>query len=161
MAGSFFATTGTEDLANLQTQEEIQESSENRPSSRWLRAGFWACIVISVAVVLRRIVALAHPPHSAPPQLAALDAVFASHATLTLGAYSPCVSFCRGSALFCFEPSCRQGLARAPAFSPRRSGRNYRLRDERLFRRGMAGTLCGPLFQYPLCCSRCSRRTGI
>ena len=53
-------------------------------SWRWLRIGFWACIVISIAVVLRRTAALAYPPQSAPPQLAALDAAFASHATLTL-----------------------------------------------------------------------------
>jgi hypothetical protein len=52
--------------------------------SLWLQIGFWGCIVVSVAVVLRRVSALAFPPRSAPPQLAALDAVFASHATLTL-----------------------------------------------------------------------------
>jgi len=51
---------------------------ETQTSWRWLRIGFWACIVISVAVVLRRAVALAHPSQSAPPQLAALDAAFAS-----------------------------------------------------------------------------------
>jgi hypothetical protein len=62
-------------------------------SWRWLRIGFWACIAISVAVVLRRIVALAHPPQSAPPQLAALDAAFASHATLTLAHIIPALAF--------------------------------------------------------------------
>jgi hypothetical protein len=50
----------------------------------WLRTGFWGCVVIAVAVVLRRLVALVHPSQSAPPQLAQLDAVFASHAALTL-----------------------------------------------------------------------------
>ncbi|HWG19277.1 MAG TPA: DUF2306 domain-containing protein [Terracidiphilus sp.] len=49
-----------------------------------LRIGFWVCIVIAVAVVIRRIVALATPPNPhAPPQLAALDAYFAAHAALT------------------------------------------------------------------------------
>jgi hypothetical protein len=49
-----------------------------------LKIGFWACIVIAVAVVLRRVVALSTPPSpSAPPQLAGLDAYFAAHATLT------------------------------------------------------------------------------
>ena len=62
-------------------------------SWRWLRIGFWACIVISVAVVLRRTVALAHPPQSAPPQLAALDAAFASHAALTLAHIIPALAF--------------------------------------------------------------------
>ena len=50
---------------------------------RWLRAGFWISIVIAVAVVIRRLVALAYPSHSARPQLANLDATFASHAALT------------------------------------------------------------------------------
>jgi hypothetical protein len=54
-------------------------------SPLWLRLGFWICIVISVAVVLRRIYALVSGPvPNAPPQLAALDNVFASHAVLTL-----------------------------------------------------------------------------
>ena len=49
-----------------------------------LRVGFWICIVIAVAVVIRRIVALVHPPQSQPPQMAGLDEAFASHAALTL-----------------------------------------------------------------------------
>ncbi|HZD46920.1 MAG TPA: DUF2306 domain-containing protein [Acidobacteriaceae bacterium] len=49
-----------------------------------LKIGFWICIVIAVAVVLRRVVALATPPNpNAPPQLAGLDAYFTAHATLT------------------------------------------------------------------------------
>src|ERR1700675_5145565 len=62
-------------------------------SWRWLRVGFWACMVISVAVVVRRTVALAHPPQSSPPPLAALDAAFASHATLTLAHIIPALAF--------------------------------------------------------------------
>ena len=58
-----------------------------------LRAGFWVCIVISVAAVLRRVLALAYPPRSAPPQLAGLDAVFASHTTLTLAHILPALMF--------------------------------------------------------------------
>ena len=75
------------------------ESTPNREpvakgvSWRWLRIGFWACIVIAVAVVFRRIIALAHPPRSAPPQLAALDAAFASHAALTLFHILPALAF--------------------------------------------------------------------
>src|SRR5882724_9141580 len=68
-------------------------SPETQASWRWLRIGFWVCIVIAVAVVLRRIVALAHPPQSAPPQLAALDAAFASHAALTLAHIIPALAF--------------------------------------------------------------------
>jgi hypothetical protein len=60
---------------------------------RWLRIGFWACIVIAVAVVLRRVVALAYPSQSGPPQLAELDAAFASHAALTLAHILPALAF--------------------------------------------------------------------
>ncbi len=50
----------------------------------WVKIGFWTCIVISVAVVVRRAVALiVGPSKSAPPQLAQLDAYFSSHAALT------------------------------------------------------------------------------
>jgi Predicted membrane protein (DUF2306) len=73
-------------------QEEVEASPGNY-SSRWLRAGFWACIVISVAVVLRRVYTLVSPPRNAPPQLTGLDAVFASHATLTLAHILPALAF--------------------------------------------------------------------
>jgi len=66
---------------------------ETQPSWRWLRIWFWVCIVISVAAVLRRTAALAHPPQSAPPQLAELDAAFASHAALTLAHILPALAF--------------------------------------------------------------------
>jgi hypothetical protein len=59
----------------------------------WLSIGFWGCIAVSVAVVLRRLSALAFPPRSAPPQLATLDAVFASHAALTLAHILPALAF--------------------------------------------------------------------
>ena len=59
----------------------------------WLRIGFWGCIVIAIAVVVRRLVALAHPSRSAPPELAGLDAAFASHTTLTLVHILPALAF--------------------------------------------------------------------
>jgi hypothetical protein len=71
----------------------------------WLRLGFWACIVISVAVVIRRVFALAYPQHAAPPQLAALDAVFASHAPLTLAHILPAFVFVVVSAFVVFRTS--------------------------------------------------------
>jgi len=58
-----------------------------------LRVGFWICIAISVAVVLRRISSLASPSHNGPPQLSALDDVFASHAALTLAHILPALLF--------------------------------------------------------------------
>lgn len=60
---------------------------------RWLRLSFWICIVIAVAVVIRRVVALAHPSQSGPPQLIQLDAAFASHTALTLAHIIPAMAF--------------------------------------------------------------------
>jgi len=54
-----------------------------RRAPLWLKAGFWACIVIALAVALRRFVALVHPSQTGPPAMAALDGAFASHAALT------------------------------------------------------------------------------
>jgi hypothetical protein len=64
-----------------------------RESPLWLRVGFCICVVIAVAVAVRRLVALAHPSLSAPPQMVSLDAVFASHATLTLAHIIPAMAF--------------------------------------------------------------------
>jgi len=68
--------------ANLTASNDAILEEEIFP--RWLRIGFWICTVIAVAVVIRRVVALASPSKSAPPQMAALDAIFASYAALTL-----------------------------------------------------------------------------
>ena len=59
----------------------------------WLRTGFCICVVISIAVVVRRILALAYPSRGAPAQMAALDAVFASHEALTLAHTLPAMVF--------------------------------------------------------------------
>ena len=51
---------------------------------RALQAGFWVCIVIGIAVVLRRALALLRPlATNAPPDLLRLDAFFKTHAILT------------------------------------------------------------------------------
>jgi hypothetical protein len=62
---------------------------------RVLRVGFWICILIAVLVVVRRLIALGSPANasSGPPQLASLDAVFASHAGLTLAHILPALCF--------------------------------------------------------------------
>jgi Predicted membrane protein (DUF2306) len=62
-------------------------------SPLWLRIGFWICIAISIAVVLRRIFALAHPSQGGPPPMAGLDDAFASHVALTLTHILPALLF--------------------------------------------------------------------
>jgi hypothetical protein len=85
--------------AHMSSPSEIQsrvkhiESLAQSKAPLGLRTGFWACIAISVAVVLRRIVALAAPSPSAAPQLEILDASFASHTALTLAHIIPALAF--------------------------------------------------------------------
>ncbi|WP_348261457.1 DUF2306 domain-containing protein [Telmatobacter sp. DSM 110680] len=59
----------------------------------WLRVCFWIAIVISIGVVLRRVIALANPTHSGPPQMAGLDEAFTSHTALTLAHIVPALLF--------------------------------------------------------------------
>jgi hypothetical protein len=62
-------------------------------SPLWLRIGFWICVFIAVAVVVRRVLALAAPAHNGPPQMAGLDDAFASHTVLTLAHILPALLF--------------------------------------------------------------------
>jgi len=66
---------------------------QTRRTPLWLLTGFWISIVISVAVVVRRLVAIAHPSQTAPPQMIALDATFSSHVALTLAHIVPAMAF--------------------------------------------------------------------
>jgi hypothetical protein len=68
-------------------------SAEKTGYPYWLRIGFWACIVIAIAVVVRRVAAFIHPQQSGPPQLVGLDREFASHAGLTLAHILPAMAF--------------------------------------------------------------------
>ena len=81
-------------MAGLKHAHSPLHSLRGQPRPAFaLRIGFWACTAIAVAVVIRRMLALINPPNSAPPQLAALDAVFASHTALTLAHILPALAF--------------------------------------------------------------------
>jgi prepilin signal peptidase PulO-like enzyme (type II secretory pathway) len=68
--------------------------SRSTPAPLSLRIGFWACTAIAVAVVVRRVVALGNPGLSpAAPQVAKMDAAFASHTALTLSHILPALGF--------------------------------------------------------------------
>ncbi|MGA7317151.1 MAG: DUF2306 domain-containing protein [Silvibacterium sp.] len=90
---------------------KVVSSSVEQRAPLWLRIGFWACTVIAVAVVIRRIFALAFPPPSAPPPLAALDAFFASHAALTLAHILPALAFVLVAPLVVFRVPARANWA--------------------------------------------------
>lgn len=65
-------------------QTEIHSSTVPSQTPLALRIGFWFCIVIGVAVVIRRVVALHHSVASGgPPEMARLDAWFQTHTALT------------------------------------------------------------------------------
>jgi hypothetical protein len=67
--------------------------AEDLTLPRWMRWAFWISVVIAIAVVFRRIFALAYPARSGPPQLLMLDALFASHTVLTLAHILPALTF--------------------------------------------------------------------
>ncbi len=82
----------------IATAAEVSDRGASAPTERvhaplWLRTGFIICVVISIAVVVRRLMALAHPSQGAPPQMAALDAVFASRGALTIAHIVPAMFF--------------------------------------------------------------------
>jgi hypothetical protein len=72
---------------------EDANSAHGVPPPLWLRIGFWACTLIAVAVVIRRIIALEFPSPSGPAQVVELDRIFASHAALTLAHILPALAF--------------------------------------------------------------------
>lgn len=82
-----------ENGSNTGSQNTHLRSRAGIPAPRWLSIGFWVCTLIAVAVVVRRISALAFPSSSGPPQLVELDGVFASHAALTLAHILPALAF--------------------------------------------------------------------
>jgi hypothetical protein len=85
-----------------------QTTSDPTPRSKsplWLRTGFWIAIVISVAVVLRRIAALSSGgSRQGSPELAALDNTFAAHAVLTLAHILPALLFVLLAPVIVFRP---------------------------------------------------------
>jgi hypothetical protein len=78
----------------MDAKTSVQGSAiEKRAYPGWLKTGFWVCVVIAVAVVLRRVVVLAYPSQGGASPTAGLDAVFASHAALTLAHILPAMVF--------------------------------------------------------------------
>ncbi len=72
-------------------QEHVSPQTSRHPL--WLLAGFWVCVVIAIAVVLRRIVEFISPSRGGPPQMASLNATFSSHVVLTLMHIIPAAIF--------------------------------------------------------------------
>ncbi len=75
----------------MQTQRLSWFPAARRPW--WLLAGFWICVAISIAVVIRRIAVLMAPAKVDNAALAATNATFSSHAALTLAHIVPAAVF--------------------------------------------------------------------
>jgi len=98
------------DPGQLQSGQVSGHSSETAHLPRvraplWARAAFLASIAVAIAVVLRRLAALASPGGSGPPQLVALDQVFASRAALTLAHIIPALVFVVIAAIVVLRPA--------------------------------------------------------
>src|SRR5258708_16079362 len=78
----------------------------------WLLSGFWLGVVIAIAVVVRRFAELIHPARGRPPQLAAIDATFSSHATLTVMHILPAAIFVVLAAVVLLRPTGSDWLER-------------------------------------------------
>jgi hypothetical protein len=59
----------------------------------WLLAGFWLCVAISLAVVVRRLIELANPSGTVGSSLATINESFSSHALLTVSHIVPAALF--------------------------------------------------------------------
>lgn len=82
--GGQFMRAGINSAHSAQSFHQDHPGRVSGGFPRWVQFGFWLCLVIAVAAVFRRAVALMLPPSgNAPPQMAELDAYFASHAVLT------------------------------------------------------------------------------
>jgi hypothetical protein len=81
-----------------------------KKSPIWLLTGYWVCILIAIAVVIRRVIALANPQRSTPSVSAGLDTVFASHAALTLAHILPALAFVLVTPFVVFRKSIGHGL---------------------------------------------------
>jgi hypothetical protein len=68
-------------------------STDRGHSPAWRKAAFWICTLIAIAAVARRLLVLAHPVPSGPPDLRALDHYFLQHATLTRAHIIPALLF--------------------------------------------------------------------
>jgi hypothetical protein len=69
------------------------QSAAPRRHPLWLMTGFWICVVIAVAVVIRRLAQLISPSRGGPPQMVVMDNTFASHAALTMSHIVPALIF--------------------------------------------------------------------
>jgi Predicted membrane protein (DUF2306) len=94
----------------------VADTEKRKAPPVWLVAGYWICVLIAIAVVIRRVVALVHPSQSGPPQMLALDGVFASQTALTLAHVLPALIFVSLTPFVFLRRDGRNGWADAALF---------------------------------------------
>lgn len=92
-------------------QPRIASKKSRHPT--WLLAGFWICVLIAMAVVVRRLIALAHPAIGRNSPTAALDTTFASHSALTIAHIVPAAIFVLLSVIVLLRPNQNRRMERA------------------------------------------------
>ncbi len=75
----------------MQTQVSSTARATGHPL--YLLIGFWICVAISIAVVVRRMVSLLGPANGAPTPVAKINATFSNHAALTMAHIIPAAVF--------------------------------------------------------------------
>jgi hypothetical protein len=87
--GTIFPKAHSSEMPNLPRQESVAAggriaNTRDYQFPRWIRIGFWVCIVIAIAAVAVRAAALLMPVRvGGPPGTAALDGYFKAHAAMT------------------------------------------------------------------------------
>ena len=90
-------------------QHDSTPTIKDGGARRWLRIWFWVCIVIAVAAVARRFIALVRPSGTAS-LMSGLDANFASRTTLTLAHIIPATAFVVSAPSVLFRASGKRWL---------------------------------------------------
>lgn len=78
---------------STQANESPRHSTSRARPPAWLMVGFWGCVVIAIAVAVRRLVELARPSVSGNSAMQEINSTFASHAALTAAHVVPAALF--------------------------------------------------------------------
>jgi hypothetical protein len=106
--------TESSEPENSRLQQDSTPTIKGVGAPQWLMIWFWVCIVIAIAAVARRFIALARPSGSS--LMAGLDATFASRTTLTLAHIIPATAFVVLAPFVLFRASENRWLQRALLF---------------------------------------------
>jgi hypothetical protein len=96
---------------NSPLQQDSLSTIKGGGAPRWLMFCFWVCIVIALAVAVRRFITLIHPSGTASP-MSGLDATFASRTMLTFAHIVPATAFVVLAPFVLFRASEKRWLER-------------------------------------------------